>query len=62
MENNILVLCLPLHSTHLLQPLDIGLFSLSQHFCEWVVDDYMQFDQNEDVIKKTIIISFLTMV
>ena len=27
LEHNMLVLCLPPHSTHILQPLDVGLFS-----------------------------------
>jgi len=30
--NNVLLLCLPSHSTHLLQPLDVGLFGHYQHF------------------------------
>ena len=27
-ENNIITLCLPLHSSHLTQPLDVGCFSI----------------------------------
>ena len=31
--------CLPLHSTHLLQPLDVGLFGPLQH-CEIGIDEH----------------------
>lgn len=41
-EHNILVLCLPSHSTHLLQPLDVGLFSPYQHFYGLAVDNHMR--------------------
>ena len=30
-KKKILLVCLPAHSTHLLQPLDVGLFGLLQH-------------------------------
>ena len=30
-ENNIHILCLPSHTTHLLQPLDVGVFSSFKH-------------------------------
>ncbi|KAF8244688.1 DDE-domain-containing protein, partial [Wilcoxina mikolae CBS 423.85] len=38
--NGITVFCLPAHSTHLLQPLDIGLFSPLQLHHRKVVEDY----------------------
>ena len=44
--HNIHLLCLPVHSTHLLQPLDVGLFSPYQHFYGLAVDDYMRSGQN----------------
>lgn len=59
-QENILLLCLPAHSTHLLQPLDVGLFSPYQHYYGRAVDDYMRSGQNEYGIKKAIFIRFLT--
>ena len=32
LDNSIIVYCLPPHSTHLLQPLDVGLFSPLQKY------------------------------
>ena len=52
--------CLPAHSTHLLQPLDVGLFSPYQHFYGLGVDNYMRSGQNIAGIKKSIFIPFLT--
>ena len=59
-EHDILLLCLPSHSTHLLQPLDVGLFSPYQHFYGQAVDDYMRSGQNTYGVKKAIFIPFLT--
>lgn len=59
-SHNILLLCLPAHSTHLLQPLDVGLFSPYQHFYGLAVDNYMRSGQNIAGIKKSIFILFLT--
>ena len=39
-RNDIVVFCLPLHSTHLLQPLDVGLFSPLQTHYQKAVEDY----------------------
>ena len=39
-QNNIIVHCLPAHSTHLLQPLYVGLFSPLQHHYSKAVEDY----------------------
>ena len=38
--NNIELYCLPPHSTHLLQPLDVGLFSPLQHEYSKAIEDY----------------------
>src|SRR5437016_5626641 len=59
-EHDILLLCLPSHSTHLLQPLDVGLFSPYQHFYDQAVDDYMRSGQNTYGVKKSIFIPVLT--
>ena len=59
-SHNVLLLCLPAHSTHLLQPLDVGLFSPYQHFYGLGVDNYMRSGQNIAGIKKSIFIPFLT--
>jgi len=59
-SNNILLLCLPPHSTHLLQPLDVGLFGPYQHFYGIAVDTYIRSGQNLMRIKKSIFIPFLT--
>ena len=40
LEHNIILLCLPAHSTHLLQPLDVAVFSPLQHFYGLAVDDF----------------------
>ena len=59
-SHNVLLLCLPAHSTHLLQPLDVGLFSPYQHFYGLAVDNHMHSGQNITRIKKSIFIPFLT--
>jgi len=38
--NNIVVFCLPPHSTHLLQPLDVGLFAPLQLAYQKAIEDY----------------------
>ena len=60
LERSILLLCLPSHSTHLLQPLDVGLFSPYQHFYGLAVDDYVRSGQDRYGIKKAVFIPFLT--
>ena len=39
-QHNIILLCLPAHSTHLLQPLDVAVFSPLQYFYGQAVDDF----------------------
>ena len=41
-KHNILLLCLPSHSTYLLLPLDVGLFSPCQHFYGLDVDNHIR--------------------
>lgn len=41
-ENNIHLISLPPHSTHLLQPLHVGLFGPLQHFYGKAADDYVR--------------------
>ena len=60
LQSNVFLLCLPAHSTHLLQPLDVGLFSPYQHFWGRAVDDYVRLGQNIVGIKKALFIPFLT--
>lgn len=50
LEHNILVISSPPHSTHLLQPLDVGLFSPLQHAYSEEVDSWIRDPHN--VIKK----------
>src|SRR5437588_9128039 len=40
-ENKILCLCLPPHSTHLMQPLDVGIFSVLQNVYSQMVQDQL---------------------
>jgi hypothetical protein len=40
-DHNIIVFCLPAHSTHLLQPLDVGLFAPLQRYYGKAVEDYI---------------------
>jgi hypothetical protein len=42
LAHDIVLFCLPAHSTHLLQPLDVGLFSPLQHYYGKAVDDHMR--------------------
>jgi len=49
-DNNIELLCFPSHTTHLLQPLDVGLFRPLQKIYGKVADDYMR-DTRAAVIK-----------
>ena len=58
--NNVLLLCLSSHSTHLLQPLDVRLFGLYQHFYGVAVDNSIRSGQNISGIKKSIFIPSLT--
>ena len=60
LNHDIILLCLPSHSTHLLQPLDVGLFGPYQHFYGQAVDEYTRSGQNTEGIKKAIFIPFLT--
>ena len=41
-DNDILLLCFPPHSTHLLQPLDVGLFFPLQKYCGKAADDHIR--------------------
>jgi len=50
-SNNVLLLCLPTYSTHLLQPLDVGLFGPYQHFYCLAIDNYIRSGQNVVGIK-----------
>ena len=60
-EYNILLLCLPSHSTHLLPPLDIGLFSPYQPFYGLAVDNHICSRRKTiDGIKKAMFLAFDT--
>jgi len=59
-DHDIHLLCLPSHSTHLLQPLDMGLFSPYQHFYGLAVDKHLRSGQSLEGIKKAVFIPFLT--
>ena len=41
-ENNIHILCLPFHTMHLLQPLDIGVFSSFKHHIGWALNTLLR--------------------
>ena len=60
LSHNILLLCLPSHSTHLLQPLDVGLFSPYQHYYGIEVDNYIRSGRNINGITKSFFLLFLT--
>ena len=51
LDNDIILLCLPAHTTHLLQPLDVGLFSPLQHYYGKAVDNLIR-DDTDLHIKK----------
>jgi len=59
-ESGIHLICLPAHSTHLLQPLDVGLFSPYQHFYGLAVDNHIRSGQSQEGIRKAVFIPFLT--
>jgi len=42
LEKNIQIICLPAHSTHLLQPLDVGIFDPLQHYYRKAADTHMR--------------------
>lgn len=42
LERNIQIICLPAHSTHLLQPLDVGIFGPLQHYYGKAADTHMR--------------------
>lgn len=42
LENDIIPLCLPAHSTHILQPLDVGLFGPLARNYSTALDDWME--------------------
>jgi hypothetical protein len=42
LSNRIIPLCLPAHSTHLLQPLDVGLFSPLQRYYSNSLDEWIR--------------------
>jgi len=56
-QRNIILFCLPSHSTHLLQPLDVGIFGPLQNFYGRQVDDYSC--DTEEGIKKSVFIPLL---
>ena len=56
-QRNIILFCLPLHFTHLLQPLDVGIFGPLQNFYRHQVDDYSR--NTEEGIKKSVFIPLL---
>lgn len=45
-ENFIIPLCMPAHSSHLLQPLDIGCFAVLKHFYGRLVENQAQMGYN----------------
>ena len=51
-DNNIELLCFPSHTTHLLQPLDVGPFGPLQKYYSKAADDHMR-DTHAAVIKGT---------
>jgi len=57
-DHGILLQCLPSHSTHLLQPLDVGLFAPYHHYYGCEVDDYQRSGHNSQTqgIKKYLFI------
>ena len=59
-ESGIHLICLPAHSTHLLQPLDVGLFSPYQHFYGLTVDNHIRSGQSQEGMRKAVFIPFLT--
>lgn len=59
-ESGIHLICLPAHSTHLLQPLDVGLFSPYQHLYRFAVDNHIRSGQSQEGIHKAVFIPFLT--
>jgi len=42
LQNDIIPLCLPAHSTHILQPLDVGLFGPLQSNYSKCLDDFVE--------------------
>ena len=50
LKNNILILCLPPHSTHLLQPLDVRIFSPLNRAYVGEVDAYVR--ESYDIVRK----------
>lgn len=40
LEHDIIILCLPAHTSHLLQPLDVGLFAALQRFYSQELDEW----------------------
>lgn len=61
-QNDILLLCPPPHSAHLLQPLDVGLFGPYQHLYDQAVDDFTRSGRNEDGVTRAAFIPLLTTV
>jgi len=59
-ESGIHIICLPAHSTHLLQLLDVGLFSLYQHFYGLAVDNHIRSGKSQEGIRKAVFIPFVT--
>jgi len=59
-ESGIHLISLPAYSTHLLQPLDVRLFSPYQHFHVLPVDNHIRSGQSHEGIRKAVFIPFLT--
>jgi len=59
-ESSIHLICLPGHSTHLLQPLDVGLFSRYPHYYGLAVDNHIRSGQSQEGIRMAVFIPFLT--
>ena len=59
-DTGIHLICLPAHSSHLLQPLDVCLFSPYQHFYALAVDNHIRSGQSQEGIRKAVFIPFLT--
>lgn len=51
MDNQIDIFCLPPHTTHILQPLDVGIFGPLQHHYSQAASDYLH--QTDQAITKS---------
>lgn len=51
-ENNIVLICLPPHTTHILQPLDVSVFKPVKSAWKKVIDDYFKRTNYQSIDKK----------